>query len=74
MSTHDPQPLRAVAMLSDARPNRTSASGRVCGYRSCGTRLSIYNRSSMCWLHESPRTYIVRGKRRGRGDLDRRIA
>lgn len=73
MLIHEGQPLRAVAMVPGARPNRTWARERVCGSSGCATRLSIYNRSSMCWLHEAPRTYTARGKRRRRGDGDRSI-
>lgn len=57
------QPLRAVASV-DARPSRTFASGRVCTAPGCSTRLSIYNRTAHCAVHEEPRPYYVRGKRR----------
>jgi len=32
----------------------------------CETRLSIYNRSDLCWQHEPVRQFIPRGKRRSK--------
>jgi hypothetical protein len=71
--TSETQPLRTVEPV-DARPNRTWAPGRVCERAGCDTRLSVYNRSAMCWVHEEPRMYIVRGKRRRRDEANRGIA
>ena len=58
-------PLRAVASVN-ARPSRTYESGRFCSEPGCSTRLSIYNRAARCGVHEEPRPYYVRGKRRSR--------
>jgi hypothetical protein len=55
---------RGTSIRTDVRPNRTWAHGRVCASPGCRTRLSIYNRSAECSVHEAARVYVVRGKRR----------
>ncbi len=45
------------------RKSRTYPADRVCAAPDCGTRLSIYNRSQLCWQHEPVRPYFERGKR-----------
>jgi hypothetical protein len=72
-------PLRVAVHHPDARPNRTFEPGRTCVVRGCETRLSIYNRSDACSLHEQIRPFIHRGRRGATAqDLgsrhDRRIA
>jgi len=44
--------------------NRTYPTGRVCAAEGCATRLSIYNKSELCWQHEPVHEFISRGKRR----------
>jgi len=51
------------------RANRTYTSGRVCATEGCTTKLSIYNKWSYCWQHEPVHTYISRGKRRSRKEM-----
>jgi hypothetical protein len=46
------------------RPNRTYAQGRECAHEGCSTRLSIYNKSDLCWQHTPVRFPLVRGERR----------
>jgi hypothetical protein len=46
------------------RPSRTFDEGRVCEHEECGTRLSIYNRGSLCWQHAPVRYPFVRGQRK----------
>jgi hypothetical protein len=46
------------------RPNRTFDDGRVCQHEGCETKLSIYNRSSVCWQHTPVRYPFVRGQRK----------
>jgi hypothetical protein len=46
------------------RPNRTFEYGRVCEHEGCDTRLSIYNRTSLCWQHAPARFPFVRGQRK----------
>ena len=43
--------------------NRTYPAGRVCGHPGCGTRLSVYNKSNLCWQHEPVRPYFERGRK-----------
>ena len=46
------------------RPNRTFEDGRVCAEADCQTRLSVYNRSAMCWQHTPVKFPFVRGQRK----------
>jgi hypothetical protein len=46
-----------------SRPSRTFASGRVCGEDECNTKLSIYNDSDFCFLHEPQVTPRMRGRK-----------
>jgi hypothetical protein len=58
-------PAYRGAHVSDLpRANRTYPSDRVCAAEGCTTKLSIYNRSELCWQHEPVRTYVSRGKRK----------
>ena len=34
--------------------------GRVCADPGCATRLSVYNASPTCWLHEESKQFILR--------------
>jgi hypothetical protein len=43
---------------------RRFAVGRTCAAERCTTRLSAYNPSRYCWLHEAPHPYFVRADRR----------
>jgi hypothetical protein len=52
------------------RANRTYAGGRVCAAEGCETKLSIYNKWDLCWQHEPVHTYISRGKRRSRKEME----
>jgi hypothetical protein len=57
---------RGSAVRTLPRANRTYAEGRVCAETGCTTRLSIYNRSELCWQHEPVRAYVERGERKKR--------
>lgn len=46
--------------------NRTYPEGRVCAADGCDTRISIYNRSTLCWNHEPARIRLPRGRRKRR--------
>ena len=46
------------------RKNRIYPGGRVCAHEDCGTKLSVYNKSQMCWQHEPVRPYFERGRRK----------
>jgi len=58
-----PAAIRAVAADTGARPGPTWPTGRTCREPGCDTRLSIYNRSTACSVHEEVRRFIVRGRR-----------
>jgi hypothetical protein len=48
------------------RPSRTFEEGRVCADEGCETRLSIYNKSKLCWQHAPVRYPFVRGQRKSK--------
>ena len=52
------------------RANRTYTDGRECAADGCSTKLSIYNKWEFCWQHEPVHTYISRGKRRSRKEME----
>ena len=58
--------MRGAPVRPLPRPSRLWTSGRVCEAEGCGTRLSIYNKSALCWVHEPLRYHLVRGKRRSK--------
>jgi hypothetical protein len=58
-----PRVIRAVASGGERRPSRTWESGRTCRVPGCGTRLSVYNGSSACSLHEDVRPFVSRAPR-----------
>ena len=43
---------------------KTSDEGRVCAYPSCGTKLTRYNTSDICYPHRPKRYPRVRGRLR----------
>ncbi|MHB1503500.1 MAG: hypothetical protein ACYCTL_08015 [Acidimicrobiales bacterium] len=45
------------------RPSRTFPQGRVCSEPGCKTKLSIYNESEYCYLHEPMTAPRLRGKK-----------
>jgi len=45
------------------RPSRTFAPGRVCAEPGCETKLSIYNESDFCYVHEPETTPRLRGRK-----------
>jgi hypothetical protein len=60
--------LRGVRAEGHRDRVRRFASGRVCEEAGCTTRLSMYNPSPWCWVHDSPRRYFpVRGRPRKDG-------
>ncbi len=48
-------------------PSRKGSEGRVCSHPGCETKLSVYNRSDLCWQHDDVVFPNLRGKRRGGG-------
>lgn len=53
--------VRATKIDSRSGRVKTHAPGRTC---ICGTRLSIYNRTERCFIHESP--HFVRYRARAK--------
>jgi len=51
------------------RANRTYGADRICAAEGCSTKLSMYNRWTFCWQHEPVHTYVARGKRRSRKEM-----
>lgn len=51
------------------RANRVYEAGRVCAEEGCDTRLSMYNRSKLCWQHEPLRYDVLRGRKKKRPDF-----
>jgi hypothetical protein len=51
------------------RANRKFEAGRVCAEEGCETRLSIYNKSKLCWQHEPLRYDVLRGRKKKRPDF-----
>ena len=64
------QAYRGARIRELPRANRTYQSGRVCAADECQTKLSIYNKWEFCWQHEPVHTYISRGKRRSRKEME----
>jgi hypothetical protein len=56
--------MRGAPVRPLPRPSRVWRAGRVCAEEGCGTQLSIYNRSPLCWQHEPVRYQLARGKRK----------
>jgi hypothetical protein len=58
--------MRGAPVRALPRANRTWSSGRVCDTEGCATKLSIYNKSPYCWVHEPIKYQLVRGRRRSK--------
>jgi hypothetical protein len=48
---------------SDPPATKVERVGRICNEKECDTRLSIYNKSGMCWQHQPLIFPNYRGKR-----------
>ena len=48
---------------SDPPPSKVERVGRICREPDCDTRLSIYNKTGMCWQHQPLIFPNYRGKR-----------
>ncbi len=56
-----------VEIIKGSQPERVSRprtykAGRVCAYRGCSTKLSVYNRRDFCNHHAPTRFPRVRGR------------
>jgi len=61
---------RGARVLELPRANAIYPGGRTCAGEGCTTRLSIYNKWDYCWQHEPVHTFISRGKRRSRKEME----
>ncbi|HEX5938586.1 MAG TPA: hypothetical protein VFZ75_12995 [Actinomycetota bacterium] len=62
--------FRGQSVRSLPRANKQYTADRTCGAAGCNTKLSIYNKWEYCWQHEPVHTYIARGKRRSRKEME----
>ena len=60
------QTYRGARVRELAKPNRTFSGDRVCAAEGCSTKLSIYNRWTLCWQHEPVHAFVSRGKRKSK--------
>ena len=68
MAVDQQEPIRGTtAALSGRQPGRVDAQ-RWCAEPSCATRLSAYNPTSHCWIHEEPHPFVLDGVRRRRDE------
>jgi hypothetical protein len=62
--------FRGQSVRSLPKANKRYQADRICAEPGCATKLSIYNRWNFCWQHEPVHTYIARGKRRSRKEME----
>lgn len=64
---------RDEAIRGTAKPHRGRRPRRVKGERlctapDCTTKLSMYNRTDVCWIHEEPHPFVLDGVRKRRDE------
>jgi hypothetical protein len=62
--------FRGQSVRSLPRANKRYQADRSCAAPGCNTKLSIYNKWEYCWQHEPVHTYVARGKRRSRKEME----
>ena len=62
--------FRGQSVRSLPRANKQYKADRTCAASGCNTKLSVYNKWDYCWQHEPVHTYIARGKRRSRKEME----
>jgi hypothetical protein len=62
--------MRGQSVRSLPRANKQYRADRTCEAPGCSTKLSIYNKWNYCWQHEPIHTYVARGKRRSRKEME----
>ena len=60
--------IRGTAVPQKGRRPRRMAGERMCGAAECETKLSVYNRSAYCWVHEEPHPFVLDGVRKRRDE------
>lgn len=54
--------MQGAPLVGLPRKSRTARAGRICAHPGCGTRLSVYNRSTTCSVHTGRQKLRVRGR------------
>ena len=62
--------FRGQSVRTLPRANKRYQADRTCATPGCRTKLSIYNKWDYCWQHEPVHTYVARGKRRSRKEME----
>jgi hypothetical protein len=62
--------MRGQSVRTLPRANKQYKADRTCEAPGCNTKLSIYNKWDYCWQHEPVHTYVARGKRRSRKEME----
>ena len=62
--------MRGQSVRTLPRANKQYKADRTCEALGCSTKLSIYNKWDYCWQHEPVHTYVARGKRRSRKEME----
>ena len=62
--------FRGQSVRTLPRANSATRPIAVCAAPGCATKLSMYNKWDYCWQHEPVHTYIPRGKRRSRKEME----
>ena len=60
--------IRGTAIPQKGRRPRRMAEDRSCSAADCSTKLSVYNRSQFCWVHEEPHPFVLDGVRKRRDE------
>ena len=60
--------IRGTATPQKGRRPRRMNRDRLCAADDCTTKLSVYNRSDFCWIHEEPHPFVLDGVRKRRDE------
>jgi hypothetical protein len=60
--------IRGTAIPQKGRRPRRIAEERMCSADDCSTKLSVYNRTDVCWIHEEPHPFVLDGVRKRRDE------
>jgi hypothetical protein len=60
--------IRGTAVPQKGRRPRRMADDRACAASDCSTKLSVYNRTPYCWVHEEPHPFVLDGVRKRRDE------
>jgi hypothetical protein len=59
-SSNELSAVRGFAIGGGDGHAATYDSGRVCAHPGCATKLSVYNASTTCWIHEEAKEFVLR--------------